>query len=447
MCPARLGKLKTSFLGERRVQAAPIGRTAQALDKAGPLEPVDEARQSALAQQRAIGEFAHAQPPVLCAVEEQQHLELVERQPVGLDELAIELVDERGVDPDEATPGLPLPRFGCLRNSLHTQIVQCVEQFRRICRKGESYRMRFEGVHHVTCITGDAPGNVDFYVRVLGLRLVKKSVNQDDPTVYHLFYADDQGSAGADITFFEYPGARRGRAGDGMIHTITFRVADAGALDFWEARLGAEGVATRRDGDRLGFDDPEGLGLELAAVATNDAPLVAFNPEIPEAHAIQGFDGVRAFGSAPERSRPLLEEVMGFEARDGTTWELRGASRGGMFGYDPPPASGPGVPGAGTVHHVAWSSTMADHEEWQRRVTEAGYRPTPVIDRFWFRSVYFREPSGVLFELATLGPGFGVDEDADHLGEALILPPAFEHLRAQVEKVLTPIHNPREDWR
>ena len=306
--------------------------------------------------------------------------------------------------------------------------------------------MRFEGVHHVTCITGDAPGNVDFYVRVLGLRLVKKSVNQDDPTVYHLFYADDQGSAGADITFFEYPGARRGQAGDGMVHTITFRVADVAALDFWEARLGAEGVTTRRDGDRLGFDDPEGLGLELAAVETTDSPLVAFNPEIPTEHAIRGFDGVRAFASAPDRSRQLLEEVMGFEARGETTWELRGAARGGMFGYDPPPVSGPGIPGAGTVHHVAWSSTMADHEAWQRRVTEAGYRPTPVIDRFWFHSVYFREPSGVLFELATLGPGFGVDEDPDHLGEALILPPAFEHLREKVEQVLTPIHNPREDW-
>ena len=306
--------------------------------------------------------------------------------------------------------------------------------------------MRFEGVHHVTCITGDAPGNVDFYVRVLGLRLVKKSVNQDDPTVYHLFYADDEGSAGADITFFEYPGARRGRAGDGMIHTITFRVATAAALDFWESRLGAEGVATTRDGERLRFDDPEGLGLELAVVATGDTPLVAANPEIPTEHALQGFDGVRAFASAPERSRPLLEDVMGFESRGEATWELRGASRGGMFGYDAPPASGHGVPGAGTVHHVAWSSTMTDHEAWQRRIAEAGFRPTPVIDRFWFRSVYFREPSGVLFEVATLGPGFGVDEDLDHLGEALILPPAFEHLRAQVEKVLTPIHNPREDW-
>ncbi len=136
--------------------------------------------------------------------------------------------------------------------------------------------------------------------------------------------------------------------------------------------------------------------------------------------------------------------MLGFAPVGETAWEVRGAERGGLFAYDPAPASGPGVPGAGTVHHVAWSSTMDDHVAWQQRVAAAGYRPTPVIDRFWFRSVYFREPSGVLFEIATLGPGFAVDEEPDHLGESLILPPAFEHLRAQVEPVLTPITNPRE---
>jgi glyoxalase family protein len=306
--------------------------------------------------------------------------------------------------------------------------------------------MRFEGIHHVTCITGDAPGNVDFYVRVLGLRLVKKTVNQDDPTVYHLFYADEHGSPGADITFFEYPGARRGRPGAGMVHTITFRVADEPALDFWEGRLADEGVRTSRGDGRLRFEDPEGLGLELVAVDTTDAPLVARHPEIPPDHALRGFDAVRAFAVDPERSRQLLEEVLGFVPAGEAAWEVRGAQRGGGFAYDPAPASGAGVPGAGTVHHVAWSSTMDDHEAWQQRVAAAGYRPTPVIDRFWFRSVYFREPNGVLFELATLGPGFAVDEDADHLGESLILPPAFEHLRSQVEPILTPISNPRERW-
>jgi len=306
--------------------------------------------------------------------------------------------------------------------------------------------MRLEGIHHVTCITGDAPGNVAFYTGVLGLRLVKKTVNQDDPTVYHLFYADEEGSAGSDITFFEYPGARRGRAGEGMVHTITWRVASAEALSFWERRLQAAGVTARRTGDRLRFEDREGLGLELTVAEAPDAPLVAAHPEIPAELALQGFDGVRAFAAEPERSRPLLEEALGFRAVNDAAWEVRGEARGGLYAYDMPPASGPGVPGAGTVHHVAWSSTMQDHEAWREAVAATGGRPTPAIDRFWFRSIYFREPSGVLFELATLGPGFAVDEDPEHLGEALILPPAFEHLRPQVEAVLTPLESPRAAW-
>ncbi|HEY1318116.1 MAG TPA: VOC family protein [Gaiella sp.] len=306
--------------------------------------------------------------------------------------------------------------------------------------------MQLEGIHHVTCITGDAPGNVAFYTGVLGLRLVKKTVNQDDPTVYHLFYADENGSAGADITFFEYPGARRGRAGAGMVHTVTFRVGSEEALDFWETRLGERGVRAGRDAGRLGFEDPEGLGLELAVSDAPDEPLVARHPEIPAEVALQGFDGVRAFAADPGPSRNLLEEVMGFRPVGDAAWELRGRERGGLYAYDVPPASGVGVPGAGTVHHVAWASTMDDHEAWQRRVSEAGMHATPVIDRFWFRSVYFREPSGVLFELATLGPGFGIDEDPDHLGEALILPPAFEHLRPRIEQVLTPLPDPRVAW-
>ena len=306
--------------------------------------------------------------------------------------------------------------------------------------------MRFEGIHHVTCITGDAPGNVDFYTGVLGLRLVKKTVNQDDPTVYHLFYADEAGSPGADITFFEYPGARRGRAGAGMVHTITFRVASEEALDFWQARLGAGGIATRRGDGRLGFDDPEGLGLELAVVVTGDAPLVARHPEIPAGHSLQGFDSVRAFASTPEASRGLLEETLGFVATGEHAWEARGAVRGGHYAYDPPPASGAGVPGAGTVHHVAWASNIDEQEAWLATVSGAGAPASGIVDRFWFRSIYFREPSGVLFEIATLGPGFAIDEDADHLGESLILPPAFEHLRARIEPVLTPLPDPRAAW-
>jgi glyoxalase family protein len=294
--------------------------------------------------------------------------------------------------------------------------------------------MKLEGIHHVTCITGDAPQNVEFYAGTLGLRLVKKTVNQDDPTVYHLFYADEKGSAGSDITFFEYPGARRGWPGDGMIHRVAFRVAYTESLDFWERRLGGG----RRSKGSLGFQDPEGLDLELVVDDSGDEPLVARHPEIPEEHALRGFAGVRAYASDPEPSRPLLEETLGFAPG----FEARGDARGSFYVYDEPP-EGRGVGGAGTVHHVAWSSQMEEHEEWGRRVARAGMRPTPVIDRFYFRSIYFREPSGVLFEIATLGPGFATDEPLETLGERLSLPPAFEHLRERLEPVLTPLPNPR----
>jgi len=299
--------------------------------------------------------------------------------------------------------------------------------------------MRLDGIHHVTNITGDAPANVDFYTGRLGLRMVKKTVNQDDPTVYHLFYADEKGSPGADITFFEYPGAARGRAGGGMVHTVVWRVGSTDALDFWAERMGVE----REDGS-VTFDDPEGMRHQLVVGNVPDEPLIADHPEIPHELALQGFEGVRAYARNPDlRTAPFLDSI-GFE-REGTRFDTRGDLRGGWIEYEPAPDE-PGIPGAGTVHHVAWSSTMDDHRAWRDRVAEAGSRPTDVIDRFWFPSIYFREPSGVLFEIATLGPGFSTDEDPEHLGEKLILPPAFEHLRAQVEPILTPLPNPRESW-
>ncbi len=299
--------------------------------------------------------------------------------------------------------------------------------------------MRLEGIHHVTAITGDAPQNVRFYADTLGLRLVKKTVNQDDPTVYHLFYADEAGSPGADITFFEYPGARPGRASAGMVHRVAFRVGSEESLEFWEQRVGGE-----RGGGSLVFADPEGLSLELVVDDSGEAPLVARHPEIPEEHALRGFAGVRAYSARPGRSDEFLREGLGFEpAAAAGEWVARGEERSGFYVYDAPPA-GPGIPGAGTVHHVAYASTMEDHEAWQRRVAEWGLHPTPVIDRFWFRSVYFREPSGVLFEIATLGPGFTADEPLETLGAELVLPPAFEHLRPQIERTLTPLPPPRE---
>jgi glyoxalase family protein len=299
--------------------------------------------------------------------------------------------------------------------------------------------MKLEGIHHVTSITADAQGNVDYYAGVLGLRMVKKTVNQDDPSVYHLFYGDEHGSPGMDMTFFEYPGARPGRAGSGMIHRIVLRVGSQAALDFWAERLGLE----RADGS-LVFTDPEGLGLELRVVETTDEPLTAEHPEIPREFAIQGFEEVRAYASDPERSRAFLEGALEFAAEGETSWEIRGERRGSRYVYDPAPAE-TGIPGAGTVHHVAWGTHDVEHElDVRRHVEEAGGRPTQLIDRFWFKSVYFREPSGVLFELATAGPGFAADEDPEHLGESLVLPPAFEHLREQIERTVTPIVNPRE---
>ena len=306
--------------------------------------------------------------------------------------------------------------------------------------------MRFEGIHHITLITGDAPRNVDFYTRVLGLRLVKKSVNQDDPTVYHLFYADEKGSAGSDITFFEYPNAPRGTAGAGMIHTIAWRVASTDALDFWADRLGGEGIEHKRVGDRVRFEDFEGMRYELAAVDTSDEPLVAEHPEIPAELALQGFDGVRAYARDPERSRSFLEDTLAFAPRGDASWEVRGDRRGSFYAYDEPPRGVAGSPGAGTVHHVAWASPADDHEAWHERVAHAGVRPTPIIDRFYFRSIYFREPNGILFEIATIGPGFAVDEDPQNLGERLSLPPEYEHLREQVEPKLTPLPEPRAAW-
>jgi glyoxalase family protein len=302
--------------------------------------------------------------------------------------------------------------------------------------------MKLEGIHHVTAITADAPQNVDFYTRVLGLRLVKKTVNQDDPTVYHLFYADEKGSPGSDVTFFEYPGLPRGRAGAGMVHTIAWRVVSTEALSFWADRLASEGIDSERDGTVLSFRDPEGMRLALRVVETDDEPLLAVHPDIPAELALQGFDGVRSYATEPDASRAFLEEALAFEPSGESAWEVRGDDRGSFYAYDEPPAER-GLSGAGTVHHVAWASPMTEHEAWRERVAQAGARPTPVIDRFYFRSVYFREPSGVLFEIATIGPGFTADEPQETLGEALSLPPAYEPLRERLEHVLTPLPDPR----
>jgi glyoxalase family protein len=285
-------------------------------------------------------------------------------------------------------------------------------------------------------ITGDAPANVDFYAGLLGLRLIKKTVNFDAPQAYHLYFGDEQGTPGSILTWFEFPGAARGRPGAGTIHTIRLAVSASGALDFWAARLGAR--AQRLGDDVLAFADDDGLAFELA-VDDSDPPLRAAHPEIPAEHAICGISGARAYSHGdPAASHSLLADTLGFSGG----YVLEGAQRHFSWVYDPPPAE-PARQGAGSVHHIAWASRDEDHLAWQERAHEAGARVTEVLDRDYFRSIYFREPQGVLFEIATMSPGFAVDEDPAHLGEQLRLPRQHEHLRAQLERSLVPVVNPR----
>lgn len=299
--------------------------------------------------------------------------------------------------------------------------------------------MQLNGIHHITCVTADAVRNVDFYTRVLGLRLVKKTVNQDDPSVYHLFYADNAGSPGADITFFEHPDASPGVAGAGMVHAVVSRVSSADAVDFWARRLAAEGVAVDEDGDGLGFSDPDGLRHELVPARVADEPLTAEHPEIAREHALQGFDGVRSYARNPATASDFLASVLGFEqSPQPDRWRIDGATRSAFYTQERPPDEA-GRPGSGTVHHVAFSTALDEQDAWHARLRAADAGPSPVIDRFWFKSIYFREPEGVLFELATEGPGFTTDEPLEHLGETLTLPPAFEHMRARIEATLTPL--------
>jgi glyoxalase family protein len=260
-----------------------------------------------------------------------------------------------------------------------------------------------------------------------------------------LFYGDERGDPGADLTFFEYPGAVQGRPGAGMVHTIVWRVGSEESLDFWEQRFAGEGVDSQRIDNGLAFNDPEGLRHELIVYSGEQPPLTASAPDIPEEHALQGFDGARAYADAPERSSQLLSEKLGFAAQDVEgEWIVGGDQRSSFYSYDPAPVE-PGIQGAGSVHHIAFATHPEDQESWQQRMSEAGTHATPVIDRFYFRSIYFREPSGVLFELATIGPGFTADEPLSELGQHLSLPPDFEHLRERLGGVLTPLPDPRTE--
>jgi glyoxalase family protein len=302
--------------------------------------------------------------------------------------------------------------------------------------------MRLQGLHHITMITGDAQRNVDFYADVLGLRLVKKTVNFDAPEAYHLYFGDERGSPGSILTWFEFAGAPQGRPGIGDIHTIQLGVPSVESLGFWADRLQSKGYDAQRVGDRLRFRDYDGLQYELVVSDDGNAPLRAEHPEIPAEHAIAGIEGARAYGMYDRVEEKLLTDTLGFTYQGDGEYRLEGDERHFHWGYDAPPAAH-GRQGAGSVHHIAWTSEDDDHLKWRDRVGDAGGFVTDVRDRDYFKSIYFREPRGVLFEIATVSPGFAVDEDPERLGEALRLPKQHEHLRERLERTLTPVVNPR----
>jgi glyoxalase family protein len=301
--------------------------------------------------------------------------------------------------------------------------------------------MKVDGFHHVTAITADIDANLEFYGRLLGLRLVWQGVNADDPEMRHIAYGDERGRPGSIVTFFDMPGVTRGRPGSGMVHRLLLRLASEEALDFWERRLARAGVPSDRLADRLAFSDPEGLALELMIDDGEDQPLVADAPDVDQQLAIRGIHAVRAYSADPARSAPVFGEGLGMEPEGDGRWLAWGERRHGLVVYDAAPAE-QGIMGAGTMHHIAFTIRDGEQDAWRSRLAAAGFRPTPVLDRKIFKSVYFREPSGVLLEVATDQPGF-VFEPSARLGESLVLIGGLEHRRAELERRFPLLPNPR----
>lgn len=302
-----------------------------------------------------------------------------------------------------------------------------------------------QGLHHITAIASDPKRNVDFYTRVLGLRFVKKSVNQDDPGTYHLYYGDNVGSPGTILTFFPWPDARRGRPGTGQSYATGFSIP-AGAIDFWRSRLARLGVKIQSEDSRLGelalqFVDPDGLRLELVATAETDQRPPASASDVPAEHAIRGFHSSTLALRDARPTAAVLTDTMGYRevAKSGTRTRFAGGP-GGPGNYVDllvDPAIPPSVGGAGTIHHVAFrAASDSDHTAARAEIASAGLSVSPVIDRAYFKSIYYREPGGVLFEVATDGPGFAIDEPVETLGHSLSLPPRLEPFRREIEKVL-----------
>jgi glyoxalase family protein len=308
--------------------------------------------------------------------------------------------------------------------------------------------MSVHGLHHITAIAGPAQENLDFYAGVLGMRLVKKSVNQDDPGTYHLFYADAEGRPGSDLTFFPWTHLAPPRLGHGLTVEVGLEVP-YGSIPYWGERLQRYGAAiehheTRFGGKVLPLSDPH--GLKLAMVESRPGTSRPFTPwngsTVPAERQVRGLFGAQIWERETTPTVDFLTGTLGFELLASENGWLRYGFRdsAGVVDIRETPNARRGAWGIGAVHHLAWRVEDEERQlELRDRIEQAGRRPTPVIDRFWFRSVYFLEPGGVLFEVATDGPGFTVDEDPAHLGETLVLPPFLESRRAEIERVLPPL--------
>lgn len=312
------------------------------------------------------------------------------------------------------------------------------------------------GIHHVTAIAGDPQRNVDFYAGMLGMRLVKQTVNFDDPGTYHFYYGDALGQPGTILTFFPWPGARRGRQGTGQIGATAFSVPVA-SLGFWRERLAASGVdvvaETRFGQDLLTFADPDGLALELVGDSGVESIPGWDGGPVAAQHAIRGVHSVTLWEADADLTDEVLRGALGFTAADQAGERTRyhilrdDADAPGIIGTRVDvlhlPDTAPAAGGAGTIHHVAWRTGDRDKQQaWQARISARGLHVTDILDRQYFTSIYFREPGGVLFEIATDPPGFTLDEAPDALGTALKLPPWYEPQRTVIERALPPISLP-----
>jgi len=307
------------------------------------------------------------------------------------------------------------------------------------------------GLHHVTAIAGDPQQNVNFYAGVLGLRLVKWTVNYDDPTTYHLYYGDGQGHPGTIMTFFPWPGAAAGRIGTGQLTVTSFAVPEK-SLEYWKARLKANDTPVQEAGSEfdeelLFFTDPDGLQLELIATHRANPDRAWNHGSVPVDFAIRGFHHVTLSENGYERTASLLASTLGFKRIQEQGARFRYAASGGLPGTMVDlicaPEGRPGRVAVGTVHHVAWRTPTNEQQgKWREIIRDLQYNVTPIIDRTYFQSIYFREPGGVLFEIATDPPGFAVDEPADKIGSSLVLPSWLESERSELGRILPPIRLP-----